>query len=128
MSDEKKIQIYVNLDKNRFPSQIEWEATDAGFGGRQPTNSFLLSVWDNDKQSALALNLWNDKMLVEDMNMHFFQTFHAMADSYRTATGNIALAQAITQFAQQFGEMAEEQAKKADEQRAAEDAADAGQS
>jgi len=112
MNDEKTIQIYVNLDKNRFPEKIEWEASDAGFGGRQDTNSFLLSVWDNEKQSALALNLWNEKMLVEDMNMHFFQTLHAMAESYRTATGNIALAQSIQDFAQKFGELAEAEAEK----------------
>lgn len=116
MSDEKKIQIYVNLDKNRFPETIEWEATDAGFEGRKSTNSFLLSIWDNEKESALALNLWNGKMLVEDMNLHVFQTLHAMATSYQTATGNLALAQSIKDFAQKFGELAEEEEKKGQDQ------------
>ncbi len=112
MNDEKKIQFYVTLDKNHFPEKIEWEATDAGFDGRRPTNSFLLSVWDDEKKNALALNLWNDKMLVEDMNAHFFQTLHAMAESYQTATGNIALAQNIREFARKFGEQAEKLSEK----------------
>ncbi len=43
-------------------------------------------------------------MMVDDMNIHFFQSLMQMADAYKRATGNAEMAAKIKEFAYEFGE------------------------
>jgi hypothetical protein len=41
-------------------------------------------------------------MLVDDMNIHFFQIFNKISDTYLRATGNNEIAQIIRNFSSEF--------------------------
>jgi hypothetical protein len=48
--------------------------------------------------------MWTKDMMVDDMNIHFFQSLMQMADSYKRATGNAEMAAKMKEFAYEFGE------------------------
>ncbi len=99
---KSEIKFTVELDETKMPSKIEWEADDADFKGKKECSSILLSLWDKEDKVTLAINLWTKKMLVNDMNVHFHQTFLKMADTYFRATQNNDVAKTIRNFANEF--------------------------
>lgn len=102
MSKLSQINFYIELDDNKMPEKIEWDASDAGFEGKKRSNTIMISLWDKDEKSTLAIDLWTKEMLVDDMNIHFYQILTKMADTYRRATKNNETAQLIENFARQF--------------------------
>ncbi len=102
MSKISKIDFSIELDDNKMPEKIEWEASDAGFEGKKSSSTLMISLWDINEKSTLAIDLWTKEMLVDDMNIHFFQMLTKMADTYRRATQNNEIAQLIENFAKQF--------------------------
>ena len=102
MSKISKIDFSIELDDNKMPEKIEWEASDAGFEGKKSSSTLMISLWDINEKSTLAIDLWTKEMLVDDMNIHFFQILTKMADTYRRATQNNEIAQLIENFAKQF--------------------------
>ena len=101
------IKLTVNLDDNRVPEKIEWEATESGSPGVKEVKSFLLSLWDKEDNSTLGIDLWTKDMLLEDMNLHFHQVFLKMADTYKRATKNSEVADMIKNFAAEFAKKLE---------------------
>ncbi len=97
-----EIKIFVELDDKKIPKQIEWEATDAGFEGKKECNSIMLSLWDKEEKVTLGIDLWTKAMLVDDMNVHFYQILKKMADTYRKATNNNDVAKFIDDFSTEF--------------------------
>ena len=102
MSKISKIDFSIELDDNKMPEKIEWEASDAGFEEKKSSSTLMISLWDINEKSTLAIDLWTKEMLVDDMNIHFFQMLTKMADTYRRATQNNEIAQLIENFAKQF--------------------------
>jgi hypothetical protein len=35
----------------------------------------MLSLWDKDEKVTLGFDIWTKEMMVQDMNIHFHQTF-----------------------------------------------------
>ena len=86
MSRTAEIKLTVDLDADNLPSRIEWQASDARHDGPQPCQSMMLSVWDSENRAIAAIDLWTKGTTVDDMNLHFYQAFHKMADTYLRAT------------------------------------------
>ena len=103
MSKQSEIKFKVHLDEQKIPEEIEWEASDAGPEGTQKTSSVMISLWDDAEKNTLSLSLWTKTMIVEDMDLHYLQTFMSMAENYERATNNKEVAQMIREFGQQFG-------------------------
>ncbi|MHB1687201.1 MAG: gliding motility protein GldC [Ignavibacteriaceae bacterium] len=99
-----QINFTVELDDKKMPEKIEWEATDAGFEGKKNCSALMISLWDKDEKSTLGIDLWTKEMLVDDMNIHFYQILTKMADTYLRATQNNDTAKMIEDFAQQFAD------------------------
>ena len=59
------------------------------------------------EKNTLGIDLWTNDMLVEDMNLHFVQTFFKMADTYERATKNKEVADKIRVFCQEFARKVE---------------------
>ena len=97
---EKEITFRIELDESRMPERIEWEATD-GQGVRR-CHAMLLSLWDADEKTTLAIDLWTKELLVDDLNIHYFQTLMKMADTHERATGTTEVAQLLNAFARDF--------------------------
>jgi hypothetical protein len=96
------INIQVELDEDKMPEIIEWSAPDGGVEDLQKAKGMLLGLWDGDEKSALRIDLWTKKMMVDEMNDFFYQTLYGMADTYVRATKNADLANELKAFAKDF--------------------------
>lgn len=103
MSRTAEIKVTVSLDGDNLPTRIEWQASDAHEDGPMPCQSFMLSLWDSNSKSAAAIDLWTRDTTIDDMNMHFYQAFHKMADTYLRATRDESVANFIHEFGDGFG-------------------------
>lgn len=104
MKRKAEIKLNVELNDNNIPEKIGWFATDAGMEKETDTNAFMLSIWDAETKNTLGIDLWTDKMLVEDMKVYFFQTLFKMAQTFENATKDKEAAQRIKKFADEFAE------------------------
>jgi gliding motility-associated protein GldC len=96
------INIKVELAEDKMPESIEWVAPDGGVQDPQKAKAILLGLWDGEEKSALRIDLWTSKMMVDEMNDFFYQTFFGMADTYQRATRNNELAGELKEFAKSF--------------------------
>lgn len=102
------INIEIGLDEDKLPETIEWNAPDGGMEGKQKAKALLFGVWDGDEKTALRIDLWTKKMMVDEMNDFYYQTFFGMADTFARATNNKDLANEIKEFAKKFHKQAVE--------------------
>ena len=96
------INIQVELAEDKMPEAIQWTAPDGGVPEPQKAKAILLGLWDGEEKSALRIDLWTGKMMVDEMNDFFYQTFYGMADTYLRATKNAALSAELKEFATSF--------------------------
>ncbi|HWI89637.1 MAG TPA: gliding motility protein GldC [Flavisolibacter sp.] len=99
---KSSIVIDVELDENRIPQTIEWKATDSTAANPQPAKAVMLSLWDGAEKTALRIDLWTQKMMVDEMADFYYQTFMTMADTYARATRQTELVNDMKKFAQDF--------------------------
>lgn len=99
---KSSIVIEVELDENRIPQTIEWKATDSTAANPQPAKAVMLSLWDGAEKTALRIDLWTQKMMVDEMADFYYQTFMTMADTYARATRQTELVNDMKKFAQDF--------------------------
>jgi len=96
------INIQVELAEDKMPESIQWTAPDGGVADWQKAKAILLGLWDGEEKSALRIDLWTSKMMVDEMNDFFYQTIFGMADTYVRATKNEELGKEMQQFAKSF--------------------------
>ena len=103
MSRTAEIRLTVDLDRDNVPTAIAWEASEAKSDGPTPCQSMMLSLWDAERRTMAAIDLWARDTTVDDMNLYFYQALHQMAETYRRATRNRELAKLIHEFGERFG-------------------------
>lgn len=116
MNRKSNINVQVELDEEKMPERIEWNAPDGGIDGLQEAKAILLGLWDGQEKSALRIDLWTKKMMVDEMNDFFYQTFYGMADTYLRATKNQEIAKEMKEFAKSFLQKATEALEKEQQQ------------
>lgn len=99
---KSNINIEIELAEDKMPEAISWTAPDGGVPDPQQAKAILLGLWDGNEKSALRIDLWTSKMMVDEMNDFFYQTVFGMADTYHRATRNEELANEMKQFAKDF--------------------------
>lgn len=99
---KSQIVIDVELDENRIPQKIEWNATESTAANTQQAKAVMLSLWDGKEKSALRIDLWTQKMMVDEMADFYYQTYMTMADTYGRATRQTDLVNDMKKFAQDF--------------------------
>jgi gliding motility-associated protein GldC len=99
---KSNINIQVDLADDKMPEAIQWTAPDGGVPEWQNAKAMLLGLWDGQEKSALRIDLWTHKMMVDEMNDFFYQTFYGMADTYLRATKNEELTKELKEFAKSF--------------------------
>ena len=102
MSRTAEIILKVDLDGDNLPTRIEWQATEAEIDGPAACQSMMLSLWDGENKTTAAIDLWTKETTIDDMNLHFYQVFHKMADTYLRATKNSDVAKLIHDFGDGF--------------------------
>lgn len=96
------ILIDVELDNAKIPQNIEWKATDSTSEKPQQAKAVMLSLWDGAEKAALRIDLWTEKMMVDEMADFYYQTFMTMADTYERATRQTELVAEMKNFANSF--------------------------
>jgi len=108
MSDKKltdsEIKFTISLDENNVPEKISWEAEDEGKKSTRPTKAIMTSIWDEDDQSTLRIDLWTKDMHVDEMKVFFHQSLVSMADTFEKATGEKEVAGDLRDYCAHFGE------------------------
>lgn len=99
------IRFSVTLNENKFPEKILWSADDSGIEGEKECSSVLISIWDPKDKSTLRIDLWTEKMMVEEMQHLFYETFRSMADTYQRATNDSKTSEEISAFAAKFAKL-----------------------
>jgi gliding motility-associated protein GldC len=102
MNKKSEINIFVELDNQKMPLKIDWEATDAGFDGKKPAKTLMLSLWDEKENVTLGIDLWTKEMTVEEMSLHYHQMLFKMADTFEKATLNTEAANLLRDFSSTF--------------------------
>jgi gliding motility-associated protein GldC len=100
--DKSTITIEVEMDNNRVPEGIVWNASDAAGDKPQKSKAMMLSFWDGEEKTALRIDLWTKTMMIDEMADFFYQTMMTMADTYARATSHTELVDEMKKFAHQF--------------------------
>tara|TARA_R110000772_G_scaffold134823_1_gene243522 strand:- start:199 stop:537 length:339 start_codon:yes stop_codon:yes gene_type:complete len=101
-----EIKLNVGLDENKIPETIRWTAEDGGVTNEE-TKAVMLSVWDNNKQESLRIDLWTKDMPVDEMKVFFHQTLSAMAETFQRATNDEKMSATMRDFCDYFAEKLE---------------------
>ncbi|MEC4112671.1 gliding motility protein GldC [Myroides pelagicus] len=97
------INIRVELDDNRVPEKLLWNAKDGGVEAAS-AKAMLLSIWDHKVQETLRIDLWTKDMPVDEMKKFFHQTLVAMADTFERATQDEKMSATMRDFCDYFAE------------------------
>lgn len=97
-----QIRFNVQLDENHVPERIEWEADDNN--AKSACKATLISLWDEQEQNTLRIDLWTKEMTVDDMKAFFHQNIMTMADTFERATGEEKMAAQMRDFGAYFAE------------------------
>ncbi len=99
---KSKITIEVELNENKIPEAIFWNASDSTIEQQQKAKAMLLAFWDSADKTSLRMDLWTKDMMVDEMADFFYQTFMSMADTYGRATQHKEGVENMKKFAKEF--------------------------
>jgi gliding motility-associated protein GldC len=102
MAIQSTITINVELDNDRVPQAIQWQATESTASAPQQAKAVMLSLWDSAEKTALRIDLWTQKMMVDEMGDFYYQTLMTMADTLERATRQTELVDDMKTFARNF--------------------------
>lgn len=100
------IELKVELDENRVPENLKWSAQDGGIQDEE-AKAVMLSVWDNNNQETLRIDLWTKDMPVDEMKVFFHQTLVGMSDTFNRATQDEKMTATMKDFCDYFAEKLE---------------------
>ena len=99
---QSTITIDVQLDPDKVPSQISWNASASTAEEAQKAKAMMLAFWDGAEKTALRIDLWTKDMMVDEMADFFYQTLMTMADTYGRATQYADQVEEMKEFAKGF--------------------------
>lgn len=99
---QSNISIDVNLDEQKVPHQILWNATQSSSEEKQEAKAMMISFWDGKEKAALRIDLWTKEMMVDEMADFYYQTMMTMADTFERATHQKELVGEMKDFAKNF--------------------------
>lgn len=104
IAKQSEINISVSLNEDKHPVAISWKADDSGVEGQRQSKAVMISLFDLKEQTTMRIDLWTKEMMVEEMQLFFYETIASMADTYERATHDKELAGDMRKFARTFGE------------------------
>ena len=104
---KKNISIDVELNDDNIPTSIEWKADDLDSTDAIECRAMILSLWDHAKKDTLRLDLWTDKMTVDEMKIFFHQTLTSMAETLERSIADERIAGDMRDFCAHFAEKME---------------------
>jgi gliding motility-associated protein GldC len=104
---KKNISIDVDLNDSNIPTSIEWKADDLDSADSIECRAMILSLWDHSKKDTLRLDLWTEKMTVDEMKIFFHQTLTSMAETLERSIADERIAGDMRDFCAHFAEKME---------------------
>lgn len=104
MSTTSEINIHIELDEERIPSKILWQASEAGQEHPSESKTIFLSFLDKESLDTSTLFLWTKECQVAEMDRNIYYALTALADGYYRATQHTELSNEMRRFVQYFGE------------------------
>ena len=101
---KNRIVLEVELDEEKMPERISWDAGNQEDAGFKQSKAFFLTLFDKNNRDTLELDLWTKEMQVIEMDRFIFQTLNSLSEMYYRATKNTDLANEMKSFARYFGE------------------------
>ncbi len=106
------IHFTVELDDQNVPDKIYWDATDNPNEGLSDTRAIAIGLWDHYHRSTLKIDLWTKEMEVGDMKRFMIEIMTGLADTARSATGDLQMATDIESLCRQLSKRVEEEMRK----------------
>ncbi len=101
---QSEIIIRIELDAQRVPERIEWEASEAHQSHPAESKSVFLALLDKETLDTSTLFLWTKECQVSEMDRKIFYALSALSDGYYKSTQHTELANEMRRFVQYFGE------------------------
>jgi len=99
---KSNIIIDVELNENRIPENIEWKASESTADIPQNAKAMMLAFWDGAEKTSLRIDLWTQKMMMDEMADFYYQSLMSMADTFNRATKQKELVDEMKNFAKSF--------------------------
>ena len=96
-----QIKFTVTVDENHLPTEISWEAPDAG--EKSQCKSVMIALWDEKENNTLRIDLWTKEMKLDEMKKFYIQNVMSLTDTYIRATGDKLTAKEVKEFMQEIG-------------------------
>ena len=87
----------ITLDDENIPEKIEWGADQKETEGWSETKSMALSLWDQENQNTLRIDLWAKDMPVEQMKKFYIDSLGGLAQSILNSTGDEFMSQEVNE-------------------------------
>ncbi|MCU0325654.1 MAG: gliding motility protein GldC [Spirosomaceae bacterium] len=85
---KSEINFTVQLDENRVPEKIFWDATENPNEGINETMAINLNIWDQYHKGLLGINLWTKEMPVDEMKHFAVDIIGNLSQMIKDATGD----------------------------------------
>jgi len=85
---EAEINFKITLEDNNLPVGIQWNSTDGTNKEFKECKSVAISLWDPEEKNTFSIDLWTKDMLLDEMEVYYFQTLMSLSESLQNATGN----------------------------------------
>lgn len=110
--NKSEINFTVELDENRIPEKIFWDATENPNEGINETKAIAIGVWDQYHKGLLGINLWTKDMPVDEMNHFVVDLIGNLAQMVTDSTQDPMIIQTLQEAGQKIARHLEEEAKK----------------
>lgn len=98
MGKDSEINFRIQLDENKVPEKIQWNAEGSEKEGNNNSKAIMLALWDEAENNTLRIDLWTKDMMVDEMKKFTCQNIITMADNFERSTGEKAVADEIREF------------------------------
>jgi gliding motility-associated protein GldC len=97
------IQFKVQLDDKNIPEKIEWDATDKPDPGLSETKAISISLWDQEQQNTMRIDLWSKDMPVNEMKKFYVDCIGGLSQSVLNSTQDEFMAQEMNALCERLG-------------------------
>ncbi|MFT5885049.1 MAG: gliding motility-associated protein GldC [Arcticibacterium sp.] len=109
--NKSEINITVELDENRIPDKIFWDATENPNEGINETKAISIGVWDQYHKGLLGINLWTKDLPVDEMNHFTVDLVGNLAQMIKDSTNDPKVLEILHDAGMKLTKHLEEQAK-----------------
>lgn len=83
-----EIKFTIQLDDDRVPEKITWDATEKSGNDLSETKAISISLWDHESKNTLRIDLWTKEMPVFEMKRFYIDSLGGLAQNILQATGD----------------------------------------